>query len=559
MNLTFKKYWPKYKLLILIAIIVLAGLVSYSNVYHNQFLWDDEFLIQENVFIRSFKNLPQIFSTPSGAGAGRLDNFYRPMQLTAYTLIYSLVGLKPWAFLLLNILLHLGNACLIFFLIRKIFKKTCLPAGRPACPVGRPACPVGRPACPVGRPACPVGRQDFLAFLTSLLWVVHPIHTEAVTYMSGIADPLLVFFGLSSFLCYLNFRQKKQAHLLIFSLILFILALFSKETIIILPGLFIVYELFFGEKRKSISSYRHIIWFIIIALGYFALRLTVLNFVNTLNLYQESNIYTEHLSVRIFTFLASLLMYYSFLFFPLNLHMERQFPVFASPLSPQVLISLVILIFLALVIYKNIKQKKFHLSFGILWFFIGFIPMSGIIPVNSFLLEHWLYFPSIGFFLCSGVIIHYFWQRYPQVRKVIIALLSVIVFILMSLTLKRNTDWKNPIVFYNDVLKYNQGTARVHNNLAMAYVDENHLEKAEEHYLKAIEMGDQYAQTHYNLARLYLITNQTNQAIDHLKRSIEINPNFFFSYQLLGNIYQQLGKQEKAQEYYQKAKEIKYY
>ena len=523
MNLTFKKYWPKYKLLILIAIIVLAGLVSYSNVYHNQFLWDDEFLIQENVFIRSFKNLPQIFSTPSGAGAGRLDNFYRPMQLTAYTLIYSLVGLKPWAFLLLNILLHLGNACLIFFLIRKIFKK------------------------------------DFLAFLTSLLWVVHPIHTEAVTYMSGIADPLLVFFGLGSFLCYLNFRQKKQGHSLIFSLILFILALFSKETIIILPGLFIVYELFFSEKRKSISSYRHIIWFIIIALGYFALRLTVLNFVNTLNLYQESNIYTEHLSIRIFTFLASLLMYYSFLFFPLNLHLERQFPVFASPLAPQVLISLVILIFLALVIYKNIKQKKFHLSFGILWFFIGFIPMSGIIPVNSFLLEHWLYFPSIGFFLCSGVIIHYFWQRYPQVRKVIIVLLSVIVLILMSLTLKRNTDWKNPIVFYNDVLKYNQGTARVHNNLAMAYVDENHLEKAEEHYLKAIEMGDQYAQTHYNLARLYLITNQTDQAIDHLKRSIEINPNFFFSYQLLGNIYQQLGEQEKAQEYYQKAQEIKYY
>ena len=536
MSIIFKKYWSKHSLLILLTIIILAGFISYLNVYHNQFLWDDEFLIQDNVFIRSFKNLPQTLSTCSGAGAGRLDNFYRPMQLIAYTFIYSLFGLKPWAFLLLNVLLHIGNACLIFFLIRKIFKKVYPPNGR-----------------------------NFLGFLTSLLWVVHPIHTEVVTYMSGIADPLLVFFGLGSFFCYVNFRQKKQAclrrqaHLLIFSLILFILALLSKETIIILPGLFIIYELFFREKRKDISSYQYIIWFVIIALAYFALRLTALNFISTLNLYQNSNIYTEHLSVRIFTFLASLLMYYSFLFFPVNLHMERQFPVFSSPLASYVLISLVILIFLAFVIYRNIKQKKFHISFGILWFFIGFIPMSGIIPVNSFLLEHWLYFPSIGFFLCLGVLVHYFWQKYARVRKIIIVFLTIIVIVLMNLTLKRNQDWKNPIVFYNNILKYNQGTARVHNNLAMAYVDEDDLEKAEKHYLKAIEMSNEYAQTHYNLARLYLQANRVNQAIKHLEKSLKINPNFFFSYLLLSEIYQKQGEQEKAQEYYERAQKIKYY
>jgi len=528
--------------LLLIIIIVLFGIISYINIFHHQFLWDDEFLIQENVFIRSWKNLPQIFSSCSGAGAGRLDNFYRPMQLVAYTGIYSLFGLQSRAFLLLNVLIHLINACLIFFLIKKLFK------------------------------------DNFLAFLTSILWVVHPVHTEVVTYMSGIADPLLVLFGLGSFLCYINFRQKKQAYLLIFSLILFILALLSKETIIVLPGLFVVYELFFhpvrdcknteevrdkqisnGVKKENWKKYIHLSWFFIISILYFILRLTTLNFVNTFNFYNTSNIYTEHLLVRIFTFLASLPKYYTFLFYPVNLHMERQFPVFTSPFSIYILVSLIIFLFLAFLVYKGVKQKKLYLSFGILWFFIGFLPMSGIIPVNSFLLEHWLYFPSIGFFFCFAVLIHALWQKYFRLRKIIIIALTIIVFTLMGLTLKRNTDWQDPITFYNNILKYNSGTARIHNNLAMAHADKNDLIKAEKHYLKAIEISDQYAQTNYNLARLYLQTNQQEKAIKYLENSIKINPNFFFSYQLLGDIFKEKGQIEKAQEYYQKVQKIKYY
>lgn len=520
----------KYQTFILVAVILLAGFVSYVNIYSHQFLWDDEFLIQENVFIRSWKNLPQIFSTCSGAGAGRLDNFYRPMQLVVYTTVHSLFGFQPWAFLLTNVLFHLAAGVLIFLLIKKIFKK------------------------------------NLLAFLTALFWIIHPVQTEAVTYISGIADPLFVFFSLISFNFYLNFRQKRQGYFLAFSLVFFILALLSKETAVVLPGLLILYEFLFNSTEKPIngkkrhySDYQGIVWFVIIAFGYFSLRSTALNFNNSLNFYNESNIYTERFYIRIFTFLASLLMYYFFLFYPVNLHMERSFPVFVSLFSWQVLVSLAILIVLAFVVYKNVKQKKYHLAFGIFWFFIGFLPMSGIIPVNSFLLEHWLYFPSIGFFFCLAAIVHYFWQKYPRVKKIIAVVLAMIVFTLTGLTLKRNTDWKNPIVFYNNILKYEKGSARVHNNLGMAYAAEGDLKKAEEHYLKSIEVGDQYAQVHYNLARLYLQTNKEAEAIEHLEKSVEINPNFFFSYYILGQIYEKKGEIKKSQEYYQKAQEIKYY
>lgn len=506
--------WQKY----FIPAIALAGFISYINVYGNQFLWDDEFAVQKNAYIKDFAYLPDIFTTSSGAGAGRIDNFYRPMQLFVYSIVYRLSGLNPFGYHLLNVLLHISNAVMLFLLVEKIFGER--------------------------KPA----------FVAALLWVVHPVHTEAVTYMNGTADPLAMFFALGSFLLYIRFKETKTRAFAALSVALFMLALMSKETIIILPGLIALYELAAHKwSLHNLGKYKWVAPFFAAALIYFLLRLTVLNFGGTLNFYSEENVYTQSLSTRMLTFMASLLSYYSFLLLPINLHMEREFPVFASP-SPEVLASALILLALGFVAYKSIKRDS-RIAFGILWFFIAFIPMSGIIPVNALLLEHWLYLPSAGFFMIVAFLVSHVWQR----RKFIFVFLALAIITSITITLNRNADWKDPIMFYNNILLYGEGTARVHNNLAMAYADGGNTAEAEKHYLKAIRLSDIYPQTHYNLARLYLEKGGTEQAIFHLKRSIEVDGDFFFSYQLLGIVYESLGEKEKASEYYEKAGSIKYY
>lgn len=287
--------------LIAIGIIVILTLITYSNIYSNKFLWDDEFLIDENQYIMSYENIGKIFSTSSTAGFGTSDSFYRPMQMLTYMIAYSVGGhdevndeghkllkKRVWPFHLLNVLLHLFNAVLIFLLVLALFE------------------------------------DESLAFLSSSLWAVHPVHTEAITYMSGTADPLSVVFVLSSCLLYLNFRKSKKIALLAYSVFCFPLALLSKEAVIILPGLVMTIDFIRSKDRWWPQTYRWSLPYWLIAFGYLYLRKTILDFDKTYQFYDTANIYTENMQYRAYTFLATLPEYVKFLIYPVDLHMERK-------------------------------------------------------------------------------------------------------------------------------------------------------------------------------------------------------------------------------------------
>ncbi|MDN5327576.1 MAG: protein O-mannosyl-transferase [Candidatus Woesearchaeota archaeon] len=513
-------------------ILVLSVFMAYINVYNNAFLWDDEFLIVNNQFIRSFKHIPEIFTLPSGAGANRLDNFYRPMQILSYLIIYKAFGLNKFAFHFFNVFLHALNAILIYLILRKVFNQR-------------------------------------IAFFTSLLWGVHPVNTEAVTYMSGTADPLSLFFILLSFFTYLKFKELtggNKGKYLVLSLSFFVLALLSKESIIIFPALLLLYEIYQALKlntSKVKAFVNTLLWFSV-SIIYFIMRTTILNFGNTLNLYKTQNLYTQHLSFRIYTFLATLPHYLSFIFYPVNLHMERSFPVFVSLLSKEVFLPFIILILIFAYLFYKLSSKDYKnytvyliIAFGILWFFVSMFPFSGIIPVNAIILEHWLYLPSIGIFLLISLLLDFLFNSFN--KFLVSSLVFISAVILISLTLTQNLVWRDPITFYNHILKYEEGTARVHNNLAMAYEEQGNLELAEKHYLKAISINDAYAQTRYNLATLYLRENRIKEAIENLNKSIEINPTFIYSYQLLSKIYGALGYESLSKEYLERAQKLNFY
>lgn len=495
----------------------LLGFLVYLNSFQNQFFWDDDDTIVKNVYIKSWKFLPNYFTENLIAGAGLHSNYWRPLLLFSFSLDYKIWKLFPFGYHLTNTLLHILNAFLIYYLLLLIFK------------------------------------NQKISFLTALIFLLHPLQTEAVTYVTGRGDPLSIFFVLISFIFYIFAKEKNQNKFLILSCLFFIFSLLTKETVIFFPALVLFYEILNREKFKKILINTSPLFFI--ALIYFILRLTVLNFGQTLNLYGEENIFTKNIHYRIFTFLNILLTYYSLYFLPIHLHMERNAPILTTIFHPGVIFSLLILFLIVLVSIYTFKKGNKIFSFGFGWFFISLFPLSNIlIPISGLLYEHWLYFPLVGF---SLILSYSIFEILPKLKfnRFLVPISYLLLFLFLGFlsirTILRNFDWKDPITFYNQTLKYSE-TARIHNNLAMAYADKKDFENAIFHYQKAIEISDVYPQTHNNLGNAYKETGQFEKAVEEFEKAIKMDPYFFFAYNNLAGLYLEQKNYDKAIEVYQR-------
>jgi hypothetical protein len=179
------------KLFTLIFVIFLAiGFALYSNSFNNQFFWDDGDSIVNNEYIKDFKYLPNYFSENLIAGSGQTTNYWRPILLTSFAVDYHLYGLNPTGFHVTNTMLHVLVAFLLFILFFKLSNG-----------------------------------KKIIPFLAALIFLVHPLQTEAITYVAGRADPLSSIFLLLSLIFYINFRKRKKNVFLIVSLLSFLLGI----------------------------------------------------------------------------------------------------------------------------------------------------------------------------------------------------------------------------------------------------------------------------------------------------------------------------------------------
>ena len=193
-----------------ILLIILIVLAIYSNSFQNEFVWDDEFLIVENPAIMSWGYAWTHFALDLYRS---FSNYYRPVQMITYMMDFSVWRLDPFGYHLTNVFLHICVSVSLFMLLQLM-----------------------------------TGDRR-IAFTGTLFYAVHPAHTAAVTYIAGRADILATLFSLLSIMLFhMHFKaqnNKKAAFLYTGSLILFLLAVLSKEMAVILPAIILFYRLFF--------------------------------------------------------------------------------------------------------------------------------------------------------------------------------------------------------------------------------------------------------------------------------------------------------------------------
>ncbi len=558
------------KNLIPVLILVAVGFSLYAFNLHNKLFWDDDDWIINNPAVHSlsWSNIKFWFTHNTLAGVGMKSNYYRPFLFFTFAINYVIDGVKPFGYHLLSNLIHIGNAILIFYILNLAVRKR------------------------------------LVAFLTAFFFLIHPLQTEAITYISGRGDPLAAFFMLSALLLFFLAERRGlswkgwQRWLSLGSLIL---ALLSRETAIIFPVLLAVFYIAFLSGERFLRSLKTAF---VKALPYFAavftygvLRLTALNFKNVLNFYDQPNIYSSHLYVRIFTFLKVLLAYFKLLIVPTGLHMERSMdPQLSFFKWPVLLGGLIVfgLIFLLFYLYRREKAAalnpnvKIQMSnqaqnptpqnyiwnlnldichfrvwfFGIGWFFVALAPVSGITPINALIYEHWLYLPLVGFFLIASYYLSKLIIYLKNSRKIIplgilITLLAGYSVFFGVQSIKRNIIWGKPIPFYEDILKYEPDSVRINNNLGNMYYNEGNIAKAEEFYRKAVAEEDIFPQPHFNLGSILQSKGDTFGAVQEYKKAIEIDPNFYYAYQNLVALYAQNGELTLAAENVEKLKQLR--
>ena len=491
-----------------IILLLVLGIAVYANSLWGVLFWDDEVTVINNVFIRKpFLYLKDIFLGTYHSGSGEALNFYRPLATLSFALDYHFWQLNAFGYHLSNVILHLFSGILLFLLLKQIFNQTSL------------------------------------SILTAALFLVHPINSEAVSYVSNRTDLLMLFFFLLSFYLYIFYRQRGRKYLLIGSVVAYILCILSKEMGLVLPLFLLAYELIIkpGPRPKSkgtgIKGFVPLTGFVATFIVYVVLRSTLLNFlnINLLTRGAQREPFSQDLIIRFLTHAKAGLVYLRLFFWPVNLHMEYDMPIVLSRSDIYGWSALLLLLLLAGFSFFLGRRNK-RIVFAASWFMLGILPVSGIIPINNVLSEHYLYLASGGFFLllASG----FLWLlSFAKIRIFagIFIILSIIA--LSTLTILRNLDWHSPLRMYLDIISSTKQSFRAHNNAGVEYFRRKDFIKAEQYFRSSLEISPAYAPALNNLGVIYRRRDNIAEAERLYKAAIQADPDYLLAHENLLGIY----------------------
>lgn len=494
-----------------IALVFIVSLAIYSNTLQNGFVYDDAWQVVKNSWIRDFRFIPEIVSSDVWKFSGdTTSHYYRPMMYLIYMVTYSVAGLDPRAFHLLNVLLNAMISVLVFMTTVKLLQQF-LPAKR---------------------------NIIFPAFAASVLFAAHPVHTEVVAWIAAIPELTYSLFCLLSFYCYARTRDKASRRISALSVAAFFVATFCKEPALLLPVILIIYDYCLGKTRgEKLVRIRRYVPYLIAAAIYLSIRAFAIGSMLQQSKHQQLNAY--EVFINIFPLFGS---YLAKLIWPANLNAYTVFNPVSSLFTPQV--GVVVIGALLFLVFWLVSYRKG----GLLFLGLSLIPLPLLpalyipaLPENIFA-ERYLYLPSFGFVLLIALILTKI--RADQSNRFAgAAVLVAAVAVLYSFgTIKRNAVWKDNVSFYADVLKKSPDVPMMHVNLGWTYFKMGLIDAAIREYRIAIDLKPDLAEPHNNIGLIYEQQGLTADAINEYKVALSLDPDYPAAHNNLGNVYVRLNQ-----------------
>lgn len=507
-----KKYavTPKMKkiqIFMLLALLLITVFTFYPALNAGFVNLDDPAMVTHNWKIRSFgpDNLKALLLEPH-------FKLYHPLVNLSYAAQYRFFKLDPYYYHAGNLMLHMLNALLVFFIFFRLS-----------------------------------GRNFAVSFITSFLFSCHPMHVEPVAWVSARKDTLYAFFFLSSWLFYLKARcaeGKKKFFAVSFSLLLFLFACLSKSMAVTLPAVLVLCDWFSGLKFNARSFLRYLPYFFIAAvfsLGTFLLYYTP----------GQKNVLTLY-----FLFVNFVSAHFNMLFYLVKFLVPSKlsviYPHFFENTSvpPDFILKAPAMVYaLALLAAYSLKKTKL-VCFGLGLFLITVLPVINILPAGvSPVADRYTYIPFIGLgYAVSGAIL----SLYAVMKKAYAKnLMKTAVFAcLAAMCLSahaRAGKWKNTKTLFSDVIEnYPATLAKAYSNRGNCFRIEGNIKEAEKDFQMALFLEPDDNETLYDLAFLRVDEKKYDEALTFYDRLPYDDHNIEGVYMFAAKIYYEKGRKEKA-------------
>ncbi len=532
-----------------LAFIIILVCLSYANSFSVPFHFDDDIHIKDNHYIRvTDLNWPQI------KGAAIQDSKQnRPFSNLSFALNYYLFGEEPWSYHLFNLLFHLFSAVLIFFLLE-------------------------RTLCLGGYPE---GLAPLASGLATAVWAVHPINTQAVTYIVQRQTVMASGFILACLIAYVEARlsARKPRKYIAYGLsaMSFILAAGCKEIFLVIPFLILLYEIFFFQ-RFSFDFIRRrwipILCGLIILAGLLALLLRPEMFEKIKSGYETLPFTMKE---RLLTEARVIIYYIGLILAPLpsRLSLEHEFSLSSSLLHPWTTTLAILAILCALGWSIQRAQARSLISFAVIWYLFNLILESSFLPLDL-VNEHRLYLASLAIIapLFAGLV------RLNLHTLTRILIPALVIALLCAFTMMRNRVWNAPLTLWLDCVKKAPMQARAwnnlcaievqgknyppavrhceralilnphlpdaYNNLGIAHYNLGQLLEARKAFEKALALNPSYIMAHFNLAETHRLKGNIPDAIEEYQKTLKLNQYYIPAHLNLAHIYYNQGKLRKA-------------
>ncbi len=490
------------------SLFLAVGLAVYGQSLGNDFVrFDDGLLIYENPAIRTISpsSLKTIFTSYD-------PELYIPLTFLSYQIDYQIAGTGAWMYHLHSLLLHVGNALLLTWLLYLLT------------------------------------RSGIAALVAGGLFAVHPLHTEAVAWAAALKDVQSTFFFLASLIAYMYYTESQERKPYLWSLVLFLLGLLSKVMVITLPVVLLFIDIFQGRPltKKTITE----------KIPYIALSCIF----GVVALLGKSEIVSGLSPLQTVLMAARSTVLYAWkLVVPYGFTVLYPYTDPVTITSPDFFVPLLAVMMAMIVAIVALKWRR-DIAVGIGFFLLTLIPTffnyakGGDIYSGS---DRYAYLPSIGLFLLVAIVVRALItaetvRDSKRKMQIVGGMAGILVLLLSVLSYRQSMTWKDTESLFRNVLTFFPKSYAAHTNLANVYRRREMLDEALVELKEALKDGD-HAIVHNNLGALYAKKGMLPEALAEFEQAKKLNPKSADPYMGMGLAYAQNGESQKALDAYAKA------